>query len=84
MCFLLGYLHFAYARPEDNLDGRSYRCTTYNPYLDIKAGGNYTQVTVTRSKKIFLKIQSTSKQGKHKEKYTSFCGLLLPAMTFDY
>jgi len=49
-----GDLHFAYALPEDGLDGRIYKCTTYNPYLDVKAGGSYTQLTVTGSKNVVL------------------------------
>lgn len=49
---LSGDLHFAYALPEDDLDGRIYRCTTNNTFLDVEVKGGYTQLTVTRSKKI--------------------------------
>ena len=51
-----GDLHFAYALPEDALDGRIYKCTTYNNYLDVKTGGSYTRLTVTKSKRIQVLI----------------------------
>ena len=44
-----GDLHFAYATADDALDGKIYKCTTYNPHLDVKAGGSYTKLTVTRN-----------------------------------
>ena len=44
-----GDLHFAYAQPDDAPEGKLYKCTTYNPYQDVKAGGSYTKVTMTRS-----------------------------------
>lgn len=52
--FLLGDLHFAYAMNEDDLDGKIYKSTTYNPYLDVKASGSSTQLTVTRSKIVLV------------------------------
>lgn len=44
----IGNLHFAYAKSEDGLSGRIYKCTIYNQYLDVKAGGGYTKVVVDR------------------------------------
>lgn len=56
-----GDLHFAYALPEDDLSGGIYKCTTYNPHLDVKAGGSYTKLTVTRSMNV-LQLIGLSKQ----------------------
>jgi hypothetical protein len=42
-----GDLHFAYAMREDQLSSdKVYKCSVINPYLDISAGGSYTNVTV--------------------------------------
>lgn len=53
--FYLGDLYFAYALPADDTGGGFYRCSTYNPYLDVTAGGSYTQLTVIGSEDILVK-----------------------------
>ena len=45
-----GDLYFAYAMQSDSLEGKIYKGTTYNQYLDIKAGGSYTKVNVKPGK----------------------------------